>query len=162
MTQSVTADIRAALQALDEIEAVFIGTRGFPEDVPQPICEELCGCEVCNENGCIFLKTAAARSALTALQRVPDGWQLVPKEPTPEMLAETLPNTGRHHDPLAERTAEQALFILENLKPSKYDIELDEHHKGRGAALDLIGDYRSMLAAAPTPSQVADERGEKS
>lgn len=75
------------------------------------------------------------------------GYAIVPKEPTPEMLAATLPNTGRHHDPVAERTAKQALFILENRTPQKYDIEIEDHHKGHGAALDLIGDWRSMVAA---------------
>jgi len=76
------------------------------------------------------------------------GYAIVPKEPIPEMLAATLPNIGRHHDPLAERTAKEALFILENRTPKKYEIEIEEHHKGYGAALDLIGDWRSMIGAA--------------
>jgi|GEM_PF-3626675 len=86
------------------------------------------------------------RGTTPAVERVPDGWQLVPKEPTPEMLAATLPIIGRHHDPLADRTAEQALFLLEGRRS---DMGAETHRAGKTCALDLIGDYRAMLSAAP-------------
>lgn len=65
------------------------------------------------------------------------------REPTPEMLAATLPITGQHRDPAAERLAERALLILE--PPS---IELPDHMLGKDAALTLITDWRSMINEA--------------
>lgn len=87
---------------------------------------------------------AAAEAVADFMEK--SGFRIVPKEPTPEMIAATLPLTGQHRDPLAERTAEQALFILDRRPKEKFMP--DDHRKGKDAALYLIGDYRAMLYAA--------------
>lgn len=65
------------------------------------------------------------------------------REPTPEMLAETLPAPGIHCDPKTTRLAEMALNLLEpNGIPDK------AHLSGLDAARALIGDWYSMIDAS--------------
>lgn len=72
-----------------------------------------------------------------------DALHAILREPTPEMVAYTLPLTsGTPHDPAAQRIAESALFLLE-----PKDLPVETHYNGLTAALTLIGDHRAMLDA---------------
>ena len=65
------------------------------------------------------------------------------REPTPFMVAETLPMIGMHCDPKTNRLAEMALHRLE----PKY-FQMESHRNGLDAARSVIGDYYSMIDAA--------------
>lgn len=68
------------------------------------------------------------------------------REPTPQMLARTLPTTDTYNRAdieTAGRLVEQALFILEPPTiPSK------DHARGKTVAASLVLDWRNMIDAA--------------
>lgn len=72
-------------------------------------------------------------------RREPEGWVLVPREPTPAMIAATAPQTDPIHRDYV--LAQMALHLLPpNENPDIADT------------LAMIpSDWRAMLAAAPTP-----------
>lgn len=98
-----------------------------------------------------YIRADGALAALSALQReVPDGWQLVPTNPTPEMLEAALDESGQRIEPyIAPRESGVAV---------ECDItEEDAANINQQFKADHGNTYRAMLAAAP--SFVADERG---
>lgn len=149
----VTADLAAPpAPAADAVERVAkIVCKHLCAGGGHAPCWEIPGMEWTGEcpDNCRAIATAAL-SALAPMDSAKDGWVLVPREPTPEMLAEVLPAAlGRSHDPAAYRLAERAMFLLE-----KRPVPWLTHQQGIECALDLIGDYRNLLAAAPLPNEV--------
>lgn len=75
---------------------------------------------------------------------VPEGWVLVPREPTEAMVRATLPAD----DPTMEdlRFGERVVAGMSKLSPAK-------QRDGMIAAAEIVRDYRIMLAAAPQPGE---------
>lgn len=72
-----------AVESLDEIERIFTGTRGFPEEKPSAPCLDLCGSVMCDEHGCVFAKTDAIRLVLTGILKAEPTETLSVQRPDP-------------------------------------------------------------------------------
>jgi hypothetical protein len=83
-------------------------------------------------NTCQALTLAARQSAQVQDVAVPEGWQLVPKEPTEEMIAEAC-SSAPH-------------VIITYTKPEERDGTIP---------LIPLATWRAMLAAAPAKQEVA-------
>lgn len=136
-----TPDLKALIDAVPDVDAVI---KDLAEWLEIAIDEGI----LVDREGDIAASTARARILLAARSSsapsataVPDGWKLVPEEPTVEMLMECLPQVGGPTTKDDERLVRQAIFKLASRQPEHLQIS---------AALGLIHDWRNMLTAAPS------------
>lgn len=86
------------------------------------------------------------------VQSIPEGWQLVPKEPTPQMVRNLCITNLSHPDAATIKLGREVakLLLMEGVEPLGRHVDEMAYWCGT-----MIAGYRAMLKAAPLASPTA-------
>jgi len=87
---------------------------------------------------CAKMYLGDARAAILAIEQ--GGYVIVPREPTPEMVAATLP--------MAAQPTRQQVAIAKRALALLPPIRVEQYFQGETAAAELVRDWQAMIDAA--------------